>query len=318
MMLKWKYLGKERKTKMLLGIGMCLLTISSLSVSTAAWFNARYGKVTVTFGEVLVNTNKLKFQVKYYSGNWNDTTKTFSGYRDPRVPGAGGTVVQHVTSYDTQFIPISGGKFTENGPLDIRYATPGYCHTFAIEITSDFSVPHNVELRLTKFTSPESTTNRIVDENDNLTTRGVVLASDIDIYSQGYALSSTDSVNAANATTFMSTNMLAGPTDYFQYDDVLHDLPAGGYQFWNGVAPANTSFTVLFTIEFTDLPNSKYRYVSQTEATQTDPVYDYWKKGTDGTHAPYNGLDFTINEMYVNDLGESGASSSSSSASASV
>ena len=95
MILKWKYLPKGRKTKMIVGIAMCFLTIASLSVSTIAWFSTLQGRVSVTFGEMVVSSNQLKFQVKYYSGNWNDTTKTFSGYRDPRVPGAGGTVVQH-------------------------------------------------------------------------------------------------------------------------------------------------------------------------------------------------------------------------------
>jgi hypothetical protein len=307
----WRLLSKQRKTRMLLEIGMCLLTTASLSVTTFAWFANLYGSVNVSFWEIHVSRG-LSFVLKYYDGNFNTETSTYSGYPDPRVPGSGGTMTQKVTSYSGQFHEITKGLWTEDGPLDIKYATPGYCHTFALEITSDYAHDQEVELRLTKFTTTESTTNLICDDTGERTTRGVVLASDMDIYSQGYTYTADDATNATRATEFMSTFMLSNPTDNFQYNDVLHDIPTDGYQFFHGVCPANSSYFVLFTIEFTDLDNSTYHLISESE----DGRIKYWQKYNGqngrGTHKCYEDLSFTVNDLYINALGNATSSSSSS------
>jgi hypothetical protein len=290
----------SNKIKIGLQISLCFLTVASLAVTTFAWFTTQ-AVATVSFWEMHVAAG-LKFEIKYYTGNYSDKTSSFSGYDDPRVTGRGGTIARTVKSYsgvNPEFVPIKKaetvdeGVFEVGGPLDISHLSPGYCHTYSVEITSDFATDQNVELRLAKFVGNESTKN-VIFGSDPL--RGISLASAMDIYSKGYALSATDSVNAASATDFINTYMQSNPVDHFDYDDVIHGVPDGGYQLFQGVAPANSSFVFFFTIEFTNLPNTFY------VKAKSDDTYDYWTKSVSGDSNAYQNLTFAINTLYINNL----------------
>jgi hypothetical protein len=299
---------KTVKIKMALEIALCTATISSLALGTYAWFTVRGAEASISFWSMRVSEG-LKWKIKYFTGNYETSTNSFAGYHDPRTPGKGGTVAKHCTSYSTQFVEIADGKYVEGGPLDIRHIAPGYCHTYSIEITSDYQTAMNVELRLTEFTCPESTTNLLYD--NGTTTRGVTLGTAMDVYSKGYALTADDATNAASADNFLNDYILGNPTDNFDYDDVTHAIPANGYQLFAGVAPAKSSFVFFFTLEFTNLANTFYSVAKRPDETD---AHTYWSRNTGGNSDAYENLYFQINTLYINTLGEAVSSSSSESA----
>lgn len=275
------------KRKIVLPIVFSALAIASLSVTTYAWFSTQR---TATIGVWQMHVQKgITNQVKYFSRNFDTPSSSFAGYPDLRLNGSNPSSAVTVSSYASDFITVPGGKFSAHGPLDISHLTPGYCHTFSFEITSNTSRDIPVEVSAS-FLSPESTTKRIYDGGE--TTSGITLGSAIDIYTKGYVLSNDDVANTAYANNFVKDYMKGLPEDRFTYNDV-RDTSGPSRLLYGGIIPANTSFLLFITLEFTDLPETYYAYQS------TNGNYSYYTRSTSGNSDCYQGLTFSLTDIFV-------------------
>jgi hypothetical protein len=276
----------KRKIQFYLEIGMTLLTISSLAVSTYAWFSMQK-TASITFWSMHVPDDSIQCVLKYYTGNYSTETSTYPGYKDVRVlsdPTKGNTI----TDYANQFVPIANNAFVEDGPLDIKNLQPGICHTFSFEFTAPAGESKTVALRLTGFSSPGSGKNRIVN-----TETGITLASAIDMYAtEGAVLSDSNTANSAIGNTFITSYMSNGPVDKFVYYDATETQPSS-YTLWNGTIAGGTTELVFFTLEFTNMPATFYSYAS------TDGTHNYFTRSTSGDSNCYKGLSFNISSLYV-------------------
>lgn len=292
-------LGKKTKfkIKLALELSMCLLTITSLAVTTYAWFSMQK-TATITFWSMHVAEN-LTVNLKYcvhnqesVVGSDSTTSYIYPGYSDPRPPTTTDSSTRKtITSYATQFVSIANNQFVEGGPLDIKNLEPGTCHTFAFEITVPAGSGRTIELRLGGFSSPASTKNKVsVSPNP-----GITLASAIDMYADGFLKNTTDGDvnNTNNADQFIGTYMENGPVDKFVYYDGNETPRSDGYQLWNGTIAGGATEIVFFTIEFTDLDATFYSFAS------TDGTYDYYTRSTSGTSDCYRGLQFNVTNLYI-------------------
>jgi len=293
--------------KVIIEMVFALLTVSSLSVTTFAWFSMQ-NRVTVTFWTMHV-AEQLKVQLKYCVHNKSTLYDSngipyiqYTGYNDPRPPTTtDSSQYKTITSYADQFVSIPGNTFEEGGPLDIKNLEPGTCHTFAFEITVPGSSSQDIELRLSGFFSPGSEKNRIYDQYNHIaTTTPVVLATAIDFYVPDQVTikdENDDSANTTAANTFLTSYMIYGPTDRFPYGEATETPRPNGYQLWHQSVSGGATAIVFFTLEFPDQWTSYYLY------TQTDGTYDYYTRQTSesqsGDSNVYRGLSFNITDLYV-------------------
>lgn len=278
---------RHLKRKLIVPIVFCALTIASLSVSTFAWFSTQR---TATIGVWKMHVQKgLTNQVKYFYRNFDTPSSSFAGYPDIRQNGSDPSKAVTVSSYASDFITVPGGKFSSQGPLDISHLTPGYCHTFSFEIASNAGRDIALEISAS-FLSPESTTKRIYD--GGTTTSGITLGSAIDIYTKGYVLSEDDVANTAYANNFVKDYMKGLPEDHFTYNDV-RDAAVPSCLLFHGTIPANSSFLLFLTLEFTDLPETYYSYQS------TSGGYSYYARSTSGSSDCYQGQTFSLTDIFI-------------------
>jgi hypothetical protein len=283
---------KSVKIKIALEIAMSVLTVSSLAVSTYAWF-AMQDTAKIDFFSMHVPED-VTCSLKYYSGNFDVNTSTYPGYKDPRVlsnPSKASTV----TDYNTQFVAIPGNQFVANGPLDLQNLQPGVCHTYAAEVTSGNA--SSLTFDLTQFLAPISATRRI-KEGSSYTSKGITLASAIDIYAESFPLSADNATNTANANSFITTYMEGTPVDTFTYFDT--DTTTPSYTVATGSISATTGLLIVFTIEFTNLPATFYAYngphASDADSTSS---YDYYTRSSSGDSNCYAGLSFKIQTLTI-------------------
>lgn len=294
--------------KVIVEMAFCFLTITSLSVTTFAWF-AMQNHASVSFMNMVVVDESIKVQMKYCKHNRyddhsssGDTVLKFPGYNDPREPvTTDDTLRKTITNYNTDFITIPGNNYEADGPLDIKNLKPGICHTFSFEISTSVSESRNIELRCGGFVSaggPPSSPEGAKEARIKGTTTPIVLATAIDMYTTGVPLDSDNEVNTATANAFIKTNMLTGLADHFTYNEANETPSPNGYQLWTGAVAGNGGTElVLFTMEFTDLPATFYKYDS------SDANYDYYVRDntvTKGGSNAYNGLSFNITDLYIN------------------
>ncbi|MCI2110738.1 MAG: hypothetical protein LKK13_00085 [Bacilli bacterium] len=276
------------RLKMAAEIALVALTIGSLSIGTYAWFSMQ-NRATATLWSMHV-VKGLSNKLKYYRGNYDPASVSYTGYPDIRMSGVGPSNASTVSSYASDFITVPGGKFSPGGPLDISHLTPGYCQTFSFEVGNDSEVDIPVEMDLTSFLSPESPTNRIYDGGN--TDCPITLGSAIDIYAKGYELSDDDVANTAFANSFIKDYMEAAPEDRFTYHDI-RDGTDRKYVLYDGAIPGKKTYIVFLTLEFTDLGNTFYAYEG------TDGTYVYYVRSPSGSSDCYQGLTFALQDIYI-------------------
>jgi hypothetical protein len=283
---------KSFKIKMALEIAMSVLTVSCLAVSTYAWFRMQ-DTAQVEFFSMHVPED-IVCNLKYYSGNYDVDTATYPGYKDPRVL-SDSTKASTVTDYSTQFITIPNSEFVANGPLDLQNLQPGVCHTYSAEVTSGNA--SSLTFDLTQFLAPISETRRI-KEGTSYTSKGITLASAIDIYAEAFPLSTDNATNTTNANGFLTTYMEGTPTDKFTYFDTSTTTTA--YTISSGSLTASAGLLIVFTIEFTNLPETYYAYegphASDADSTSS---YAYYTRSSAGDSNCYAGLTFKIQALSI-------------------
>jgi hypothetical protein len=273
---------RRHQFRLIAQIAMSLLTVTSLAVSTYAWFQMNAtAEVTVCSMSI---PQSMRLATRFYVGNKNSVDNTYPGYRDIRTRGDPSTA-NTVVSYADEFVLIPNNLFTVGGPLDLSNLMPGACYTYAFElgIGGDTNTP--VVLKIDGYTATPST-EYFVYENGVYTDKGLSLGTAIDIYTSAFTMTD-NATDSANANAFITTYMQNNPVDHFTYVDAA--TASKTYNAYEGTLEPNSTLVILMTVEFTELPDTLYAYYGYQQ-----PRRYYQKNPVTGTSNPYRGLSFQI------------------------
>jgi hypothetical protein len=277
---------KRRKLRLVAQLVMSLLTISSLAVSTYAWFSMN-GTAQVSVCSMHVS-EEMRLSTRFYIGNKNNVDNTYPGYRDIRTRGDPASA-NTVSSYADEFILIPNNLFTVGGPLDLSNLTPGVCYTYAFELGVGGASDIPVVLKIDGYTATPSTTAFVYEnggENNGYTSKGLSLGTAMDIYTSAFTMTD-NATDSANANAFITSYMQNNPVDHFTYVDAA--TASTTYNAYEGTLEPGSTLVILMTIEFTEQPDTYYAY----KGYNNNRSY-YEKNPVTGTSNPYRGLSFQI------------------------
>lgn len=265
--------SKELKLRIIGMTSLALLSLASLFVGTAAWFNTKRAVAVEAGTFQVVTPDDQKAELYYYNGNFNQNSEKYSGYN--KIDDL------NSISFENSFSKVDESTKTENNPCSTKELWPGYKLTYALQFTPNEDASYGLELLDVEF--EDSETKKILEDGKETP---ISLSWVFEVYG-AYAADEETNAKVYLDSTLKHTCQVNKENPLKEKTQIVAKQKKN----------KSKESILFFTIEFSNDPSTFYQEIESTQETNADSTSTItkWKQNNDSPTQSncYEGLSIT-------------------------